>query len=124
LAFGLTAADLEVPDVCPVLGIKLQPNKKGQPRANSPSLDRFDNRFGYVKGNVRVISQRANSLKSNATLEELAAVVQYMRDEPQGRTYSQTRKAIWLRDWKARQSLEWHEQYRAKKRAAARRKVA
>jgi len=31
-----------------------------------------------VKGNVQVISNRANHLKNNGTLEEFRAIVQYM----------------------------------------------
>ena len=37
---------------------------------DSPSLDRIVPELGYVKGNIRVISNRANHLKSDATLEE------------------------------------------------------
>jgi hypothetical protein len=38
---------------------------------NSPSIDRFDNSKGYVKGNVWIISDRANRLKSNLSKEDL-----------------------------------------------------
>lgn len=36
----------------------------------SPSIDRIDNKVGYVVSNCRVISWRANRLKSDATPEE------------------------------------------------------
>jgi hypothetical protein len=39
--------------------------------ANSPSLDRIDPTKGYVKGNVWIISSKANTFKSYATHEEL-----------------------------------------------------
>jgi hypothetical protein len=68
--FDLTEDDLEIPEVCPVLGIPM----------TSPSLDRVDNDRGYVRGNVKVISKRANSLKWNAKVEELEAIVRYMRE--------------------------------------------
>lgn len=35
--------------------------------------------LGYVKGNVRVISYRANALKRDASVQELEAVVLYMK---------------------------------------------
>lgn len=46
--------------------------------APAPSLDRFDNAKGYTPENIVVISSRANRLKSNASLEELQAIVKYM----------------------------------------------
>lgn len=80
LPFDITPEDIVIPEVCPVLGIKLHLGSKGFD-PNSPSVDRVDGNKGYVKGNVRIISMRANKLKSDATLEELEAVVAYYRRE-------------------------------------------
>ena len=73
--------DLELPDVCPVLGIALvYPNAfKNKRSPNSPSLDRLENPLGYVALNLRVISFRANALKNDASIEELEAVIRYMK---------------------------------------------
>jgi len=78
--FSLTTEDIVVPDVCPVLGIKIVPYTAGTtPRHNSnPTLDRVVPSRGYTKENTHVISFRANRLKSNATLAELKAIVAYM----------------------------------------------
>jgi len=63
---------------CPVFGIPLawsqQRNNGYGPLPNSPSLDRIDPSKGYVKGNVWVISCRANAIKNDATHEELKRV--------------------------------------------------
>lgn len=76
----VTAKDLILPDYCPVLGIKLatNTNKRAMKAYDSPSIDRFDNTKGYIPGNIRVISNRANILKRDATLEEMKAIVKYM----------------------------------------------
>ena len=62
----------EYPKVCPVLGVKLDWNAKGSGgHENSPSLDRINSKFGYIKGNVIMKSRLANTMKSNATPEQL-----------------------------------------------------
>jgi hypothetical protein len=66
IPFSLTVSDLEVPDVCPYLKTPFIPKTM-----YAMSLDRIDNSKGYVKGNVEVISRKANTMKSNASTEEL-----------------------------------------------------
>lgn len=69
LPFNLNRQSIVIPLSCPVLGIPL---KLGSTRsANSPSLDRIIPSLGYVEGNVRVISDRANRLKSDLSISEL-----------------------------------------------------
>lgn len=79
----ITADDIIVPDHCPVLGIPLEINTDGKNvrlTPNIPSVDRFDNTKGYTPDNIRVISARANHLKSNATAYEIACILSYMKD--------------------------------------------
>ena len=63
---------------CPILNIPLEwscnRNNGHSAMAASPSLDRIDPAKGYVKGNVWIISHRANRIKSDATHEELKLV--------------------------------------------------
>lgn len=70
--------DIIVPAVCPVLGLPLL-RTRGKVSPGSPSLDRIDNSKGYIRGNIRVISYRANSLKSNATIDEMTKVLADLR---------------------------------------------
>jgi hypothetical protein len=50
----------------------------GRHATRSPSLDRVNNALGYVPGNVRVICYRCNTLKSDASIEEVKAILAYM----------------------------------------------
>lgn len=84
IPFALKHEDVILPKVCPVLGIPLVVGN-GFRTAASPSLDRIIPELGYVKGNVCVISWRANDLKRDATAAELRAVLQYV--EVFGRGY-------------------------------------
>lgn len=67
-------SDIVIPNVCPILGIPLFVAGRKQ-TDNSPTLDRIDSSMGYVKGNVWVISWRANRIKKDGTLEEFKALV-------------------------------------------------
>lgn len=70
LEFNLDITDIVIPEYCPLLGVKLEPGVTNN-RQTSMSLDRIDSSKGYIKGNVQVISTKANVLKNNATKEEL-----------------------------------------------------
>lgn len=75
ISFQIRLNDVpEVPEYCPVLGLKLSPSPRGSARASSPSLDKIIPSLGYVPGNVRVISNRANRLKNDCTPEEIVKI--------------------------------------------------
>lgn len=82
LSFSITRKDLmPFPIYCPVLGIKLDYSGiAGGPVPNAASVDRTKSHLGYVRGNVQVMSSRANMLKNNATADELLLVWRYVRD--------------------------------------------
>lgn len=69
LPFDLRVSDVIVPSVCPALGV---PILIGKTRSLfSPSLDRIRPGLGYVRGNTRVISDKANRLKGVLDVEGL-----------------------------------------------------
>lgn len=77
--------DIDVDDLhpfplhCPVLGIQL--DWLADARAvvdHAPSLDRMDPTLGYVRGNVTIISNRANRIKNDASLDEVRKVVSWL----------------------------------------------
>lgn len=45
-----------------------------------PTLDRIIPNKGYVKGNIQIISQRANVIKNDASAEEIMKVAKYMEE--------------------------------------------
>lgn len=79
LTFDLTIDDIKFPEYCPILGIKLEFNEK-YCKDNSYSIDRIDSNKGYVKGNVQIISHKANTMKSNANLNELKKLVEFLEN--------------------------------------------
>jgi len=81
LPFNITEEDIKIPETCPVLNIPLRKSigKQGGDD-NSPTLDRVVGDLGYVKGNVYVISLRANKLKSDGNAWELMKVAEYAED--------------------------------------------
>lgn len=77
LEFSIKKDDITVPEICPVLGLKLEVGA-GTASESSPTLDRIHQDRGYVPGNVAVISGRANRLKDDATYEEMLLLVSYV----------------------------------------------
>jgi hypothetical protein len=43
-------------------------------------LDRIIPELGYVPGNVKIISMRANRIKTNATIEDIKNVLLYLKE--------------------------------------------
>lgn len=68
--FNIEESDIIIPEICPLLEIPIILGEKDS-YENTPSLDRIDNSKGYVKGNIWVISKKANSMKNSATPQEL-----------------------------------------------------
>jgi hypothetical protein len=78
--FSIALGDIVIPKTCPVLGIPLFQSSKGR-SDNSPSLDRRNPQWGYVPGNIAVISFRANRIKNDSTVQELEKLLRWMKQE-------------------------------------------
>lgn len=79
LEFSISYSDIPIPEFCPALGVRLQFNK-AKMKFDSATIDRIDSSRGYVKGNVQVISLKANTIKSNASYEEILAVGNFLKE--------------------------------------------
>lgn len=77
IPFDLSHEDIVIPTHCPVLGIPLMIGD-GTAGDNSPSVDRIIPNLGYVKGNIRIVSHRANTIRSNASIDELKMLVTFL----------------------------------------------
>ena len=77
--FTVKYEELEFPEICPILGIKLD-YYNNVLSDNSPSFDRLDPDVGYTKENTIIISFRANKIKQDATPEEIRAVYVFLRN--------------------------------------------
>ncbi len=60
------------PEFCPVLGTKLTSHDRTLP--SHAEIDRIVPGLGYIRGNLWAISKRANTIKNDATPEELRIV--------------------------------------------------
>lgn len=80
----ITRDDIVIPECCPVLRVKLVAGNRKGPRPDAPSLDRIDPKLGYIPGNVQVISHMANSMKRDATAEQLISFADWVYREVMG----------------------------------------
>lgn len=74
LPFDIDINDIVIPDRCPVLGIEISFSVGIDHR---PSIDRVKNDLGYVKGNIIIVSWRANRLKNDASPSELKMLAEF-----------------------------------------------
>ena len=81
--FNLTVDDMKdliknAADICPALGVKMKIAKLYANDSNySPSFDRIDPKKGYTKNNIVIVSNRANRIKSDATVDEIRKVADF-----------------------------------------------
>lgn len=75
--WDLNFGDLEWPTHCPMLGIELDYFNEFR-KDNSPSFDQIIPGKGYVKGNVVIVSFRANLIKNSGTAEEHRRIADWL----------------------------------------------
>ena len=83
MEFTITENDIHVPEKCPITGVKLEVyvNTAKQSYLYAASLDRVDNSRGYIPGNIRVISRKANMMKRDLNIEMAEKLIKYMKGE-------------------------------------------
>lgn len=83
IPFSIDIEDIHIPEVCPILNIPIVIGT-GKISKQSPTLDKIIPELGYVKGNIAVISAKANALKSDMRIEDVERLLQYMKGKPTG----------------------------------------
>lgn len=79
--FDISIDDLlPLPTHCPIFNIELDYQAIANVQLNCASIDRVIPELGYVKGNVRIMSWKANKLKSFGTADEHRAIAKFMTE--------------------------------------------
>jgi len=79
LEFSIKAKDLILCKKCPCCGITLIYFNSGKVKPATASIDRINPLKGYIPGNVAIICLRCNTLKNNASIQEIFNILKYMQ---------------------------------------------
>lgn len=80
IPFNILPSDIVIPPACPVFGTPWRQPGTG-PGPDSMTLDRLRSDEGYQRGNLAVISHRANTLKRDATAKEMRRLADWMEKQ-------------------------------------------
>lgn len=74
IPFNIEMDDIKIPKVCPVFGTIFEEGN----HKTCASLDRIIPELGYVKGNIQIISNKANMIKADASAEDIKKVYEWL----------------------------------------------
>lgn len=85
IEFSLKESDLDYSGVCPCCKKSFDgpPDKtlRTGPRDLAPSIDRIDPKKGYTPDNIQILCFKCNRIKSNATIEYLRMVLEFLEKQ-------------------------------------------
>tara|TARA_B100001123_G_scaffold422595_1_gene531716 strand:- start:525 stop:1250 length:726 start_codon:yes stop_codon:yes gene_type:complete len=84
IEFSIHIDDIIIPKICPVFKIKLHLVKDDKSQSHKsrlmvPSLDRISSDKGYIKGNIVVLSYKANIIKGQGSAEQHRKIAEWIR---------------------------------------------
>jgi len=88
--FDLELQDIVLPEKCPVFDREFIYGDHDW----TYSIDRIDPTKGYLKGNIQIISNRANMLKGNASIDEIRLLYLWMLN-----TVKEPSVPFWKQTW-------------------------
>jgi hypothetical protein len=74
IPFNIEISDIIVPEECPIFKTKFEVRN----HKTCASIDRVIPKLGYIKGNIQIISNRANMIKADASLEEIKKIYEWL----------------------------------------------
>jgi hypothetical protein len=77
IPFNIEKEDVVIPEVCPIFKTKFEVGHKDF----AASLDKIIPSLGYVKGNVAIISRKANRMKQDNTLADLKLLTAWLESQ-------------------------------------------
>ncbi|MCI0561463.1 MAG: hypothetical protein MN733_23495 [Nitrososphaera sp.] len=80
IPFTLSFQDVVWPTHCPIFNVELDYFAPVVCDV-SPSFDRVDPNRGYEPGNVQIISNRANRMKSNSSIADVERLLEWMKSQ-------------------------------------------
>ena len=78
LEFSILETDIIIPNKCPILDVELGQVYTSSGHEFSPCLDRIDNKKGYTRDNIAVISFKANRIKGSLSKDQLVRLLIYV----------------------------------------------
>ena len=76
--FELTRSDIIIPKYCPILHVQFQIGE-GKKHKYSATVDRLDNDKGYTKDNIVVVTNIANTVKNNGSVDDLSRIINFLK---------------------------------------------
>ena len=79
---NLSIEDLQpYPTHCPIFNLPLAYEAQGHGSDDTASIDRKNPKLGYTKGNVIIISWKANRLKGDGTAQDHELIAKWMKED-------------------------------------------
>ena len=74
IEFNIEICDIVIPEKCPIFKTDFEVGN----HKTCASLDRINPTKGYIKGNIQIISNKANMIKGDSTMQDIKKVYEWL----------------------------------------------